>query len=482
MAGFRGDPGRSLSGLGASRSNFGGRIAPELVPPPTPGGENNARGGLCPRASYGAACMTNIGKGTDNQDTFVTSSNESGTKCFIGVFDGHGERGGDMSDFAKHCLTKSFFGRKDFHSDPKGALEAAYRETQGQIEARHGSAAEFSGTTAVSAYQYRDRLYVANVGDSRAVLGRCPTARADGQPSSLKAVDLSSDQKPDRSDERQRIVEQGGIVQQGAFPIHGPMGIRMVRMGPERVMDHNGLGGLAMSRSLGDLRLRPYVSSLPEVHERQLCSKDKVLILGTDGVWDHVSSQEAVDIAGRNRDPQQAAREIINVARRRWQTETQGQVSDDITAVVVNLDHSSGVGGGRVSESPAGTSRSSSRPEVGSRSLRPEAVSRGALADNAGLFRQGQGDRQSISAPSVGLGQTQRRRSDRRGGQDRPRHEDGPLVLPTPAGVRSRRAAGAPSSRPEASRESGREGLARTLSGPSSPWPPRSYSAVGRVH
>jgi len=184
----------------------------------------------------------------------------------------------------------------------------------------------------VSAYQHRDRLLVANVGDSRAVLGRCDTARKN-----LRAVDLSDDQKPSRADERQRIEKAGGTVDQMAIPVFVKGSVRWMRGGPERVMDKSGMGGLAMSRSLGDLSLRPFVSSQPEVREHRLDSRDRVLILGSDGVWDQLSSQEAVDIAHRHQDPNSAAREIAGVARRRWKTTTDGTLSDDITAVVMRL-------------------------------------------------------------------------------------------------------------------------------------------------
>merc|ERR1740130_1090896 len=104
-------------------------------------------------------------------------------------------------------------------------------------------------------------------------------------------------------------------------------------------MSKGGFGGLAVSRALGDLSLHPYVSPKPEVVERTLSSQDKMIILGSDGVWDRISSQEAVNIAARHADPVQAARMITNIARRRWQAETHGLLSDDITTVVVNLDH-----------------------------------------------------------------------------------------------------------------------------------------------
>ncbi|CAJ1334084.1 unnamed protein product [Effrenium voratum] len=270
----------------------------------------------------------------DVQDAFFTSCSESGTKCFVGVFDGHGDQGKKMSHFAKQALSKSLFSNNDIHTEPVAAIQAAFRDTQERIEKDHRHQAELSGTTAITAYQHRNRLVVANVGDSRAVLGRCSTPARQ----TVSAVDLSVDQKPARPDERQRIMAAGGTVDQMAIPVVQRGGVRWIRAGPERVMDKQGMGGLAMSRSLGDLRLHPYVISQPEVIERKLDSRDKVLVLATDGVWDHVSSQEAVDIAGKFDDPKAAAREIAGIARHRWQVATEGQMSDDITAVVVRLN------------------------------------------------------------------------------------------------------------------------------------------------
>jgi len=282
----------------------------------------------------GAHTLQSYGKGTnENQDCFIASTN--GNKFLASVFDGHGEKGKVISEFAKSSLNKFLFTHKELHNDPRLALENAYRDTQKEIIDKHGPTAAESGTTAVTCYQHRDRLLVANVGDSRAVLGRCNTARKG-----CKAVELTSDHKPDRPDEQARVLAAGGKVDQLTFPVWGAGGgVRLMKGGPARVMDSSGFGGLAMSRSLGDLSLRPYVSSLPEVWERRLDNKDRFLIIGSDGVWDQMSNQEAVDIASRVNDPAQASREICSQARKRWNSETEGLLSDDITAVVVRLDH-----------------------------------------------------------------------------------------------------------------------------------------------
>mmetsp|Transcript_24344 Transcript_24344/g.68361 ORF Transcript_24344/g.68361 Transcript_24344/m.68361 type:complete len:469 (-) Transcript_24344:69-1475(-) len=318
-----------------------------VAPPATPPAHRSSSAPGGPRALVGAATLPNFGKGGENQDSYVASSNSSGSKCLVGVFDGHGEKGRIISEFARSAIPKYLFGNRDLHADPLAAFENAFHETQRQIERLRGADAQQSGTTAVAAYQHRDRLFVANVGDSRAVLGRCDTAQEGGATGSrrgtpttaLRAIELSSDQKPGRADERRRILDRGGVVKQSAYPVRQGIGApRLVPMGPERVWDSTGRCGLCVSRSLGDLGMRPFVTAAPEVSERQLGPQDRLLVLGSDGVWDHIGSQEAVNIAAQHRDPAAAAREITDVARQRWHTATQGQLSDDITAVVVHLD------------------------------------------------------------------------------------------------------------------------------------------------
>mmetsp|Transcript_43804 Transcript_43804/g.102240 ORF Transcript_43804/g.102240 Transcript_43804/m.102240 type:complete len:403 (+) Transcript_43804:56-1264(+) len=326
----RGGMGRTFGGVAAVED-----LRDELLPPPTPLSQRCAGAAEGPRSFVGVCSFQNQGKNGENQDSWIAA--ESGTKSLLAVLDGHGEQGKRVSEFARSQLAKSLYASKELYSKPAYALQSAYAETQKGIERSHAMDAQRSGTTAVTCYRHRDKLVIANVGDSRAVLGRCNSQEGDGH---LRAVDLSSDQRPMREDERHRIVQQGGAVHQSAIPMRQGFGPPvLVRVGPERVWDKSGRCGLCVTRSLGDLSMHPFVIAEPEVSERMLCSKDKVLILGSDGVWDRLNSQEAVDIAAKHSDPNAAAREIASIARQRWHAETQGQLSDDITAVVMNLEH-----------------------------------------------------------------------------------------------------------------------------------------------
>jgi serine/threonine protein phosphatase PrpC len=117
----------------------------------------------------------------------------------------------------------------------------------------------------------------ANAGDSRSVY--CKGS----------VVALSEDHKPDNPDERARIERAGGHVAQG-----------MMGMGPMRVD-----GDLAVSRCLGDFeykqnkRLPPVEQKVSPLPECRICqrdpSKDELLILACDGIWDVMTNQECCD-------------------------------------------------------------------------------------------------------------------------------------------------------------------------------------------
>jgi serine/threonine protein phosphatase PrpC len=84
-------------------------------------------------------------------------------------------------------------------------------------------------------------------------------------------------------------------------------------------------------------------SSHPSVSTHQLDpGQDKYLILCSDGVWEFVGSVEAVQIIGdiACTDAMAAAERLAEVSWTRWMKELDGQVVDDITAIIVNLSQS----------------------------------------------------------------------------------------------------------------------------------------------
>ena len=99
--------------------------------------------------------------------------------------------------------------------------------------------------------------------------------------------------------------------------------------------------GLAMARSLGDHAVGTVgVIAQPVISTHCVQSEDEFMILATDGVWEFISSQEAVDIVGSNiqHGASKACQVLIETAAKRWKAE-EGAYRDDITAIVVKLQN-----------------------------------------------------------------------------------------------------------------------------------------------
>jgi len=199
-----------------------------------------------------------------------------------------------------------------------------FTETAEELR-RSGIEVSESGSTAVTALKKGNELYVANVGDSRCVLGR---EEGSGR---VTAVEMSDDHKPDRRDEKERILKHRGAVE----PIRAFNGRFM---GPARVWSKKQVaGGLAVSRAFGDLAMASAgVTYDPEIKKTSLTNKDKFVVLASDGVWEHMSNQDVIEIANRHKDPRKASDAVVAEARKQWQLKGQGYV-DDITAMVVRL-------------------------------------------------------------------------------------------------------------------------------------------------
>lgn len=95
-----------------------------------------------------------------------------------------------------------------------------------------------------------------------------------------------------------------------------------------------------MTRSIGDeVAKRLGVSAEPEIHEISFAEADKFVIIGSDGVWEFMSNQEAVNIVApffEKQNAEGAAESLVRDALRRWRSRE--DVVDDITCVILFLD------------------------------------------------------------------------------------------------------------------------------------------------
>jgi len=161
-----------------------------------------------------------------------------------------------------------------------------------------------SGACTCVAHIKELKIDVASIGDCRAVIGRL------GPDGTWTAVPLTVDQNVDNSAEVRRVLE------------HHPKSEWSSIIKNDRL-----LGLLVPLRAFGDIRFKwsrsdlqslasvvtgariqnlipthyespPYLTAQPEISHHMLRNRDRFMVLATDGLWDMMSSQQAVEIIG----------------------------------------------------------------------------------------------------------------------------------------------------------------------------------------
>ncbi|XP_031131080.1 probable protein phosphatase 2C 10 isoform X1 [Ipomoea triloba] len=213
------------------------------------------------------------------------------------IYDGH--LGDSVPAYLQKHLFSNILKENDFWTDPQTAIFKAYERTD-QAILSHSPDLGRGGSTAVTAILINgQKLWVANVGDSRAVLSR----RGE-------AIQLSIDHEPN--------TERGSIEDRGGFVSNMPGDVARVN------------GQLAVSRAFGDKNLKTHLRSDPDVTSADINPDIELLILASDGLWKVMSNQEAVDIAKKIKDPQKAAKQLAAEALER-------DSKDDISCIVVRF-------------------------------------------------------------------------------------------------------------------------------------------------
>ncbi|XP_065025589.1 probable protein phosphatase 2C 60 isoform X1 [Musa acuminata AAA Group] len=328
---------------------------------------------------------------------------------FVGVYDGHG--GPETSCYVNDHL---FPHLKRFATEQQSmsadVIRKAYQATEDgfislvteQWPVKPQIAAV--GSCCLVGVICGGMLYIANLGDSRAVLGR--VVKATGE---VLAVQLSAEHNVGIEPVRQELQSMHPDDRQIVVLKHNVWRVKGVIQGLVvflRAKDSTQKGGLhedlialqglaqpdiisvtgsilwvltiddnqgqQISRSIGDVYLKrtefnreplhvkfrlrepfkkPILSSEPSITVQPLQPQDQFLIFASDGLWEHLSNQKAVDIV-QNNPPNGSARRLVKAALQEAAKKREMRYSDlkkidrgvrrhfhdDITVIVVFLD------------------------------------------------------------------------------------------------------------------------------------------------
>ncbi|GMI87290.1 phosphatase 2C5 [Hibiscus trionum] len=227
-------------------------------------------------------------------------------QAFFGVYDGHG--GSKAAEFVAKNLDKKVMAEVSKTGEDV-AIDHAIREAYLTTDSDFLKEDLGGGTCCVTAMIRKGNLFVSNAGDCRAVLSRNGVAEA-----------LTSDHQPSRQDERDRVEALGGYVDccRGVWRIQG---------------------SLAVSRAIGDKHLKQWVIAEPETMMLKINPECEFLILASDGLWNKVTNQEAVDLVRPfcvgldDPKPFSACKKLAELSS--WRGSF-----DDISVIIIQLQHS----------------------------------------------------------------------------------------------------------------------------------------------
>lgn len=236
---------------------------------------------------------------------------------------------------------------KNFPKDPKAAIENGFAKAENEFLKRcldsKGNLIDKSGSCAVIALVVEDKCYLGNVGDSRAIL-----SSGGGK----RAIDLTEDHKPSEPKEKERILGAGGKIyrtQIQTISLEEERGEEVeqeeIVNGPYRVFP----GRLSVSRTIGDFEAKltklggnpDVIVPTPQVYCTEITDEHDFLILGCDGVFDRLSTEDLIsktwekahelEVAGSRHDI--SAKLVDEMLRETFQR----KAWDNITIVMVSF-------------------------------------------------------------------------------------------------------------------------------------------------
>lgn len=270
-----------------------------------------------------------VGMDKANQDSHCSKLDLHGVqrRALFSVMDGHGPQGEKVSQYLATHLLELISDHPLLLTQPIVAIKQAFAECDRLLQLEEDINCTYSGSTCVLVYLDGDVLYCANTGDSRAVLGK----QMDVWESA--AFPLSCDHKPSRPDEKLRLEAAGARVE----PKKGVEGA----IGDDRVwLQDQDIPGLAVARAFGDqLAQTVGVIADPDVWARPLEANDAFVILASDGVWEFVTNEEAVDIVSEADTRKDACDNLLEECNKRWADEDWESRDDISFQIVYFLEH-----------------------------------------------------------------------------------------------------------------------------------------------
>ncbi len=231
---------------------------------------------------------------------------------YFGIFDGHGGEG--CSEFLKNNLLNYLLENKNFPYDIKTSLTESFDKAEEEFfKLKCGEDLEHSdksGSCALVCLLFDNKIYIANLGDSRAIMSMNYGS---------KVKQLTNDHKPDNPKEFERLIKNGSKVygDDNDDPNRDPSKLNFIKdkaelekykannKTSEEIVFREYPSDLAVTRTIGDIKSKKKefggkqgsIINKPDIYIHDINSTDDFVVMGCDGIFDDLSNQEVSDAA-----------------------------------------------------------------------------------------------------------------------------------------------------------------------------------------
>ena len=210
---------------------------------------------------------------------------------YFAIYDGHG--GKNCAEYLRDNLHQYICNDINFPNNIPEAIKNGFNEAENNflnniaLSKLNNNINDRSGSCAVVILIVNNKIYIANVGDSR-----CIMSIHNGK--NLREITI--DHKPNEINEKDRIIRNGGKVYQSQTPLNNN-NLNQILIGPFRVFP----GRLSVSRTIGDIEAKNVkfggnpnvIISTPDIYVFDVVDDDvDFLILGCDGIFDQINNKE----------------------------------------------------------------------------------------------------------------------------------------------------------------------------------------------
>ena len=204
----------------------------------------------------------------------LSKSEKHGLTSFFAIFDGHG--GPSCADYLAENMHRVLARQLSQDLSIQDSINSTFSLLeQNFISKSIQKNFDNSGSCAISLITDKEYLYLANVGDSRGLIGL-----SKGK----KVVQITDDHKPCMESEKNRIEKAGGVIIPGN------------RTNVSRVLP----GRLSVSRTFGDISAKlkqlggnpNVIISTPDIFKIKFNKNFDYLLLASDGVFDVLTNEQ----------------------------------------------------------------------------------------------------------------------------------------------------------------------------------------------